>query len=67
MHRVSSSVIQSGCTNVGSQTRTLLLGGTGGMNNRIGIYGNSDPRNLSEWIPVLGLSNVPTTFEVNSF
>ena len=62
--RLASSQILSGCEGITQQTLNLLLGAEPRV-DRIAIYGNSDPRDLSQWIPLLDVTNIPNTVGVS--
>ena len=66
--RISHNVINGGCTGINSQTLNLLKGGAvgGGVSvDRIGVYGNSNPSNLSQWVPLLGEGDAPSSSGVS--
>lgn len=65
--RLSSSSVTNGCNNVSTQTLNLLRGvAVGGAtpNLMIGVYGDSDPNNLTEWVQLLGYSDLPPSTDV---
>ncbi|XP_019853568.1 PREDICTED: tectonic-3-like [Amphimedon queenslandica] len=67
--RLSSSSITDGCTNVSTQTLNLLRGvavGGASTNMMIGVYGDSDPNNGTEWVQLLGYSDLPPSTDCSS-
>ena len=52
------SDIADDCTSLRQQTLEILWSGS--LVDRVGIYGNSDPTNSSQWVPLLAMPSSET-------
>lgn len=58
-HRVPILSITKGCQTLGKETFELLWAEQ--QVNVVGITGDSSPVNVTEWVPIVGVSSTPTS------